>query len=592
MNVNISIHHDGKNHKYSLEDNTPIAYFLREKGLIAQACGSAGTCGKCRIIANTTPSDAEKKKLNKQALDSGIRLACYTNICEGLEIQIIEQAELTVLTDYIEQDYTFQPLVDMLALELDPAHIDDQRDDLRRVLEAANCQTHTLNLKEITELSHAVHDNSSIQVLRYKDTLLGLAKQKAHLAIAVDIGTTTIAATLIDLSNNTVIAVAGEANAQASWGADVISRINQTIPETSKDYQKNITALQSAVVQQIESLRKHLLKEANLGIDDVHYITIAGNTTMMHMFAGLPAKNISRAPFIPVCMEAMRLRATELNMQSNAHVFLMPSIAGYIGADIVAAMLAVNAHTSKKPFLLLDLGTNAEIVLGYEGKFITCSAAAGPCFEGASLACGMAGQSGAINYLKLSADKTSFECKTINDAPIKGICGSGVLDCVAMLLEANALDETGLLEGEDSSLKASISKTSDGQTCLVFNENVNFTQRDIREIQLAKAAVRAGIHTLIEEAGLSVDDIEHLYIAGGFGSAMNPESAACIGLIPPELLHCTRAIGNGASLGVIRYATEKNVDAHVKYIVDNTRYLELSALPTFTNLYVEHMIFM
>ncbi len=604
MTAEVSVFYEGQSHKYVLEKNAPISVFLKERGLIAQACGSAGTCGKCRIIANTEPTIEEQKILTSSLLVKGVRLACYTKAKEGLEIQILEQATLTVLTTYSQQEYEFTPLVERLEILPSKPDIEDQRDDLTRVLDTSNCTKHSLKFKDLAELSKKVHSDSAFEIYRYQDELLGIAKSKHHLAMAVDIGTTTIAATLIDLVNNKVLGVIGEANAQAPWGADVISRINQTIEESNSKFDKNIKQLQEVVVKQIDTLRKKLLLTAQLpsianvqsdndtdrdSFADVQYITIAGNTTMMHFLAGIPAKNISRAPFIPVTLEASKVNASELGMDSNALMFLMPSIAGYIGADIVAAMLAVNAHSQDKPFLLLDLGTNAEIVLGYQGKFLTCSAAAGPCFEGASLSCGLAGQEGAIN--KVTYLENGFEFCTINDKPAKGICGSGVLDSIAMLLESGSVDETGYLDGENSTLASHIKEDDKGQNYFEFTENIVLTQKDIREVQLAKAAVRAGIHTLLAEAGLEVDDVANLYIAGGFGSAMDPKSAARIGLIPTELLDRTHAIGNGASLGVIRYATEKNVHEHVSKIVNNTKYLELSALPVFTSLYVEQMIF-
>lgn len=595
MNVNISINHAGKNSIHTLPKGSSIMALLREAGYLAQTCG-VGKCGKCRIKANTQATEQEQALLSKDDINVGIRLACYTQAQEGLEINTLEQVELTVLTQFTEQEYDFVPLVESVLISYDAPHLDDQRDDLRRILDAAECINHTLSFAQLAELSNALHAGEDLHILRQGNTLLGKANPSHHLAMAVDIGTTTLAAMLIDLRSKRILAVRGEANTQAPWGADVISRIQQTIPEITPAYQDNAKAMQKAILQQLDGLCTKLLHDAKLSpeINDVHYMTIAGNTTMMHLLCGLSAIHISRAPFIPLTMESMRLHGSTLGLKSQAQIFLMPSIAAYIGADIVAALLAANAHIPQKPFLLLDLGTNAEIVLGHEGKFLACSAAAGPCFEGASLSCGMPGQAGAINTVYADNNSVGFSISTIDDATPKGLCGSGVLDAIALLLDSENLDETGLLEAQTATpnpIAHSIQLNDKGQSFFVLSDNVHLTQRDIREVQLAKAAVRAGIHVLLSEAELNLDDIDTLYIAGGFGSAMNPKSAAKLGLIPQELVLRTKTLGNAAGLGVVRYATEKNVEEHVRIITHNTRYLELSALPSFTEIYVQNMIF-
>lgn len=597
MNVNVTIYHAGKKSIHTLPEGSSTGALLREAGYLAQTCG-VGKCGKCRIKANSKVTKQEEALLSKEDLDAGIRLACYTKAQENLEITVIEQLELTVLTQFIEQKYDFVPLVESVLLSYDAPHLDDQRDDLRRILDAAECNDHVLSFVQLSELSNALHNGEDLHVLRQNGVLLGKANSSHHLAMAVDIGTTTLAAMLIDLRSKRILAVRGEANTQAPWGADVISRIQQTIPEITPEYHDNAKAMQKAVLQQLDGLCSKLLHDAKLSpkVNDVSYMTIAGNTTMMHLLCGLSAIHISRAPFIPLTMEGMRLHGSALGLRSQAQIFLMPSIAAYIGADIVAALLAANAHIAQKPFLLLDLGTNAEIALGYGGKFLACSAAAGPCFEGASLSCGVPGQVGAINAVYADSDNDAgFSLSTIGNATPKGLCGSGVLDTIALLLDSENLDETGLLEAQDTATHNPIAKgiqvNENGQSFFVLADNVHLTQRDIREVQLAKAAVRAGIHVLLNEAQLSIDDIDTLYIAGGFGSAMNPQSAAKIGLIPQELLPRTKVLGNAAGLGVVRYATEQNVQEHVGFITNNTRYLELSALPSFTDIYVENMIF-
>ncbi len=594
-NVNIVIHKNSEKFIFSVAEGSCIHTLLRKENLLSLPCG-AGKCGKCKIHANSEPCSQELELLSEAELAAGVRLACYTRAFGGLEITLTKEEPLVVETKYVSCDYEFAPLVQKRNIQVAAPDLDKQEEDLERVLQACNCKTHALDLNDLSELAEKVdtlsaNEDTELFALMQGEELLALCNQHTHLAMAVDIGTTTIAASLIDLSTQKIIAVSGEANVQSSFGADVISRINQTIAESTPAYKHNQDQLQKRVAFQIEKLKNTLLEQANYDCvhRDVDYITITGNTTMLHFLCALPAKNISRAPFIPVTTKALRVRARDLHIKSKAFVYIMPSIASYVGADIVAALLAINAHKHTEPFLFLDLGTNAEIVLGTGKKFIACSTAAGPCFEGACLACGMSGQSGAIDTV--SFDGTSLRHTTINDEKAQGLCGSGAVDSVAVLLETQTIDETGMMDEDSSNIKDAIFTLENGQHAVAFSDTVYLSQRDVREIQLAKSAVRAGIHTLLEEAGLEMKDISNLYIAGGFGSAINPSSAARIGLIPSELLHCTKATGNSASFGVVRYATEKNVLAHIEHILNNSSYLELSAHPTFTQLYVEHMIF-
>lgn len=374
----------------------------------------------------------------------------------------------------------------------------------------------------------------------------------------------------------------GEQNAQAPYGADVISRIRSEM-EWQSNGCKGENPLFHAITSQIDRLLQQLLHKHNL--EDVDFIVFTGNTTMMHMLCGIPGEFISKAPFIPVLQNAQRLHAEELGIHSQAVCYLMPCISSYIGADIVASLLAANAHHPQEPFILIDLGTNAEIVLSYKNKLLSCSAAAGPCFEGATLSCGMAGQKGAIAEV-CSDDEKGFTCTTIGEGEAKGICGSGVLDILALLLDKGIVDETGRLEENVPEFAKYLHDDS-----FYLTDKVYFSQKDIREVQLAKSAVRAGIEILLKEASLSFADINKLYLAGGFGSALRKESAVRIGLIPQELGDKVHVLGNGACFGALRYVTEAHVQEGVKELIQKMQYIELSSHAGFSDAYIENMIF-
>ena len=583
MSVSITVRHAGGIANLRAEAGTPLAPLLRETGLLTLPCG-VGKCGKCLILAATEPCAEERALLGDDAIASGLRLACHTRAVEGLDIAIPQAGALRVLTRFAQSDYPFRPIVERRPFAMPEPSLDDQRSDLQRLIDACGAEGHALGLDQLAALPAFIRKARSNGGcgdgnvcgfgLMHGETLVGYAASDEAYALIVDIGTTTVAALL-------VVAARGEHNAQSPYGADVISRIRH---ETEwEEHRNGPNPLQQAISKQISAMLAGLLEQA--GIGDVDFLSLTGNTTMMHLLCGLPGEHIGKAPFIPATLEPMRLPAADLGIPSQAPAFLLPGISAYIGADIVASLLAADAHRSQPPFLLVDLGTNAETVLCANGMFYACSAAAGPCFEGATLSCGMAGQDGAIDTVSPDPER-GLSFTTIGGAPARGLCGSGVLDALALLLDAGLVDETGRLEADASPLGARI--TDDA---LAFTDSVRFTQKDIREVQLAKAAVRTGIDILLREAGMETADVARLYLAGGFGSAMRPESAARIGLIPEELSDRATVLGNAAGSGALRYATEEGAAESALGIIRRTRYIELSAHAGFTDAYVERMLF-
>lgn len=581
MSVSILVQYQGKEVTLHAELGAPLAPLLREKGLLALPCG-VGKCGKCLIYATTEPCPEERALLSERGIAAGLRLACHTRVTEGLSIKIPQAEALRVLTHFAQSDYPFQSLVERRAFRTVAPSLEDQRSDLQRLLDACGTNKHALSLDSLATLPAFLREHPVGFGLFHEDTLVGYTSSEKQLALIVDIGTTTVAALLADLAEKRVIAVRGERNAQSPYGADVINRIRHQT-EWEQNGRKGDNPLQYAIIEQVDRLLQDVLREADAS--DVDMLAFAGNTTMLHLLCGLPAEHIGKAPFIPATLEAMRLPASALGLRSRAPAFLLPGISSYIGADIVASLLAANAHREQPPFLLVDLGTNAETVLYANGIFYACSAAAGPCFEGATLSCGMAGQNGAIDAVFPDFEK-GLTFSTLGNAPALGLCGSGVLDAVSLLLEAGLMDETGRLETDDSVLGRKIVDDA-----LQLTDTIQLTQRDIREVQLAKAAVRAGIDILLREAGLAVNDVACFYLAGGFGSALKPKSAVRIGLIPKELEHRVQILGNAAGFGALRYVTEKDAVVSALSVIRRARYIELSAHTGFTDAYVEQMLF-
>lgn len=579
MTISISITHDETTTHLDVPKDKPIVFALRDARLIVAPCG-IGKCGKCRIICDTVPTDEEKNHLTPMELDAGVRLACYTFPAEGMEVAIPKSGKTKVQTGFKKSSYAFEPLFKKEAFQAPVPEIQHQYTDMERILQATEATKEILSLKRLTQIPHLLRENEhKLFATMDGETLVDVTDTSDHLAMVVDIGTTTVAAILVDLTNGEPIAIDGAHNAQAPFGADVMTRAQYAM-------EQGTDRLRDAIIEQLDALLQSLLKKS--GKKDVSLISLAGNTTMMHLLCGITPEYISKAPFIPATLAPMNLPAREMGIDSEARVCLLPGVSAYIGADIVASLLATGAVGTDETFLLADIGTNAETVLYSKGVCYACSAAAGPCFEGANLSCGMPGQPGAIDSV-FEAEESGFGFTVIDDQKAKGLCGSGVIDGIALLLNTDAVEPNGRMHAKGPLAHAISGENNDIRFQLT--DTVTITQKDIREVQLAKAALRSGIEILMQEAGITADEIDTLYLAGGFGSAIHPESAVRIGMIPEALLSKISVLGNAASYGALRYVTEKGADKTAETIATQSKHVELSAHAGFSKEYMNRMLF-
>lgn len=378
--------------------------------------------------------------------------------------------------------------------------------------------------------------------------------------IAADIGTTTVAMQLFDRASGQVLAERLEENAQRSFGADVISRIEACKTE-------GLDTLSGRIREQLEHMASECLQQA--GIDHIDEAVVTGNSTMLHLFEGLDPASLAVVPFDVQSYFGCTSRHT----LAGAPVYLPRCIGAYVGADIVCAILAAGMQDNGVQ-LLTDIGTNGEMALMRDGKLSCCATAAGPAFEGAGLSCGMPAAAGAIRAVRREGNQIVYQ--TVQDAPPIGICGSGILDALAVLLEEETLEDTGYLD-EDY--------TIDGT-------DVTITQRDVRQIQLAKSAICAGLITLLEEQDLPANAVDRFAIAGGFGSSMNMDSACAIGLFPEALREKADFIGNGALGGAAMLLMNHAMRTQSEQMAQNATEISLSASPAFMDHYVDCMSFM
>ena len=386
---------------------------------------------------------------------------------------------------------------------------------------------------------------------------------------AVDLGTTTVAVKLYRLTDGAALGSSSQWNAQKSCGGDVITRIDYCMKHPD-----GLAELSRMIRNQIREMLTALCKENGISYQNIEEIVLAGNTVMQHIFAGLSPISIATAPFTPLT----RFDDDTPYELYGVPVILSPCVAGYVGGDITAGLLHTGLHERSGNSLFIDVGTNGEMALGGKDGFTACAVASGPAFEGAEITCGMPAGDGAVYAVELTEDGLSYE--VLGGGEARGLCGSGLLDLVACLLELGYIDESGCLCEDDN-----------GEAVFRLTDKVYLTQRDIRQLQLAKAAVAAGIRLLLREQSLTCNDLDMLYLAGGFGNRLRVESAARIGMLPRELSGRIVPVGNAALAGAEQALLEPDSRKMLYTIQTNCRYIELSTDPDFNDTFVEEMTF-
>ena len=407
------------------------------------------------------------------------------------------------------------------------------------------------------------------------------------LGVAIDIGTTTVVAHLTDLTTGQRIATASGANAQRSYGADVISRI-QHCADNGHD------TLTRLIREQISSLIRRACAISGQRARDIGYLSIAANTIMEHLAAGYSPVGMGAAPFLPITLFGGEFPAWEgLAASKSAKVYYAPAISSYVGGDITAGMLASGLKDAGGPAIYLDIGTNGEIVLKYGDTYYCCAAAAGPAFEGAEITMGMAAVSGAINHVEWD---NGLKISVIGNGMPYGACGSGLLDALALLVQSGAVDETGRLldaGGIDGEIAGHIDKIEGNNVFWLTRDGggVYISASDVRKLQLAKSAIAAGIQTLLSHVGITEEQVKLFVLAGGFGSFMNQYSAAQIGMFPTCFLPVTQTLGNTAGEGAALALLSESTRAKLEDIRNRCVYIELSTNPVFRDQFVEQMTF-
>jgi len=598
-----NILHMGEGRTFSYTPEKTLYQNLWEQGLWTgdAPCGGKGTCGKCKIIVsgeNLPPlSEKELKSLTPFERQQGFRLACLIRTSGEIHVSVGKGEEGALIQqDHFSPEET-DPPVKALTVEIPPASLEDQRDTLTALREeGAKHYDITLDISYslISSLPcRAEEEPLRLSLLCLEDRVVAVKRAAGEgvpplYGAVVDLGTTTVVLYLVDLNRGEVVDTIAAMNSQRARGGDVISRI-----EYAEQGPDNLSEMGKIIGSQLTRMADEAADRQGVRPD---MFLICGNPTMIHLLGGFNPSGIARAPFVPLVTETLYLKGKSLFLPGyeKASLILPACLSGYIGSDILSGVLYTGMDTQDEHSLLLDLGTNGELVLGNWEGLIACSCAAGPAFEGANISAGMAGVAGAVSHVEWEGDDYAYE--TIAAEPAAGLCGTGIIDVMALLLEKGIVDETGRFLDEEEltvsgALRERVITDENGDRAFLVARDITFTQRDVREVQMARAAIAGAVTTLLRERHIDLDQVHRVYLAGGFGFWLREVSAIRIGLIPPECAGKVQVVGNSSGKGGILMALDRSKLARADELRKEVEYLELSCNREYQNDYIMAMTF-
>ena len=591
-----------------VDKNHSLLVLAEKNGVgIEATCGGKGFCGSCKVQVQGKVSQLEKEEADFLGLDAqkGYRLACQTRALEGANVWVPEnsrlQQQVILITGY-EHEMNFDPEICLWKLSIPLADTEKSNQMHDRIIaqlaltapEGSDFQWHLPS-----DLINGLNEKAN----RSDDKLCVVTTMSGHcleinpgwdtncLGLAVDLGTTTIVAYLVDLETGRVLSVKAEMNPQVSQGEDVISRI-----ALCRKHHDRLEKLARSVHQCIDALARDACMEAGVDPGHIFETVLVGNTAMHHIFLQMDPSGLAQAPYTPVTSDSVEISARPILPESvpGAQIHVLPVKAGFVGADTVAAVLALDADQVTEPTLILDLGTNGEIVLATPERLLCCSCAAGPAFEGGHIKWGLRGAPGAVDQVRVSAETLVPELRVIGDGPASGICGSGLVSLVSELVKVGAVTSSG---GFDTSRRCKhLRQGTDGwEYLLATKENTGtgqdlvLTHQDLSHLQLAKAAIHAGISLLLAE--LDITRVEKVLLAGAFGNYLDPVAACGINIFPGVALENITSVGNAAGAGALSALISRSQRKRAQTIARRMDYLELAAHPKFNETFVMSMAF-
>lgn len=563
---------------------------LRKAGVnLESVCGGRGVCKKCvvEIVSGnlTALSSAETGIVVSEAL----RLACQTKILGDAVVKVPQasrQVKGKILEEGTMTGFDFSPAVKHVNVRLEVPSLEDQRSDAERLLKSVGVGSiDSLLLKRLPSRLREL--NWGLEAIIRGDEVLDVRPESNRdlYGVAVDVGTTTVVVYLVSLKTGRIVSVKSDYNGQIMHGDDVISRITYAV----KDY-GNLKTLQNMVVETVNRLVREALNDVGCLSSDVYEAFFAGNTVMLSLLYGAEVSAIASAPYVPPFRSSLCFKAREIGFEANSSAVActLPVVSGYVGGDVVADIMVSGMHKRDENSLLIDLGTNGEVVLKSRDLMLAASTAAGPAIEGAGLSNGMRGMEGAIESLSIDVKTYDVYYKTIGGKDPRGLCGSGVVDSIAWMLISGVLDQSGRIV--DLDIPRIVRMNGDRAFTLAVNSEgrrICITQSDVRSFQLAKAAIFSACSLLLKMVGLAVGELSKVYVAGAFGNYVDPRSAMLVGMIPELPLEKIVQIGNGSGHGAVMSVLSKKATEEAELIARRVRAVDLNTIREFQNEFID-----
>ncbi|MDR3585705.1 MAG: ASKHA domain-containing protein [Desulfosporosinus sp.] len=576
---------------------------------IDSSCGGKGICGKCKVQVledgKSLPSLAEERNLSASELEAGWVLACQRSLTQDTKVNLQDRLDVydrkTAFVGLVPTSLV--PSIQKYPVTLTGPSVADQTPDWERLLAALPVAGIGFSRSVAASLPKILRQGKfQVTAVVEGDRLLAVEPSDTSgrcYGLAIDIGTTTVVAYLMDLNNGTVVTSGAVTNPQQVFGADVISRITH-----ASQGPENLLQLQEKVMNGLNGIITRLSQESGVSPEEIYQTVVVGNTTMTHLFLGIDPTFLAPAPFIPVFRQTVKVEVRELGLSilGTGNVVVLPNVAGYVGADTVGVMLAAKADRLPGVSLIIDIGTNGEIILTGKGRILTCSTAAGPAFEGAEIKYGMRAAEGAIEGVSIDED---VKLTVIAGGKPRGLCGSGLIDAIAEMLKVGVIGSSGRYAYKSDQLaklpplvRERLRQTERASEFVLVwgkdsasGEDIVLSQKDIRELQLAKGAIMAGIMVLLQEMGSSPQEIDRILLAGAFGNYIKKESALKIGLLPSLPLVRITTIGNAAGDGAKMALLSTEERARAEFLALRAEHIELSTKKDFQVEFIKALAF-
>lgn len=586
----------GKHFEYVPKKNL-LQLLLENDIFVDNPCNGNGSCGKCkvRVLEGNLPqlSQGERKLLKEDEINAGIRLSCFLVPEEDITIEILQkERKHKILTTGYVPEFEFKPAICKKIFEIKMPTLETQspfEDSLCEVLGSKK-----VNWKVLREYEGSygtvtgVFNDGELIALETGDTTEFLY------GVAIDIGTTTVVAALIDMNTGEELATASRINPQKKFGLDVLTRITYELehPEGSKE------ELQKIIVEAINEMVEELCSGGKVRKESIYEISIAANCTMMHFLLGIDATSIGKSPYAPVFTKAKNISASDIGIEvaKRARVYCLPSVSSYIGADIVAGAYVCELHKAEENILFIDIGTNGEIVLSKGGRLLSCSCAAGPALEGMNISSGMRAAEGAVEDIVIT--ENGIDLKVIGDEDPIGICGSGILAAVKELLRTGIVKNNGAFikkeQLEESDYRYEMIQLNGNKREFLLKsttEQILITQGDVRQVQLAKGALLSGFYALLKQANLGMNELDKVMIAGQFGAHLPADSLVGTGILPEEVKDKLVYVGNSSKTGAYMALMSVEVKKEIETLAGEMEYMELGASEGYEKLFSRCLIF-